>query len=254
MKCIVTFALFLLSVIGLFAQDIINTVDGKQIESIVIEIGVTEISYRNWNNPNGPTYKILKKDVSKISYRNGFTDTFNESGQTVRSKEQTSSPAPKPEPQPAQPGPQPTPPPAPVPKPQSINSPQQITATFVNGNLYDANGSRLSEYAQRTYLDNMYDAWVRAKRKNTAGDVLCVIGSTFCAMSIIFACIPDAVDPSAVWGTAIPGIVLDIIGIPLSVTGKKQMKRIYYDKTRARSQAWLTFGSQRFGTGVALQF
>ena len=89
MKCIVTFALFLLSVIGLFAQDIINTVDGKQIESIVIEIGVTEISYRNWNNPNGPTYKILKKDVSKISYRNGFTDTFNESGQTAQPKEQT---------------------------------------------------------------------------------------------------------------------------------------------------------------------
>ena len=197
MKYIATFTLFLLSVAGLFAQDIINTVDGKQIESIVIEIGVSEISYRNWNNPNGPTYKILKKDVSKINYRNGFTDTFNESGQPVQSKEQTPPPAPKPDPQP-------TPPPAPAPKLQST---QQITATFVNGNLYDANGSRLSEYAQRAYLGNMYDAWVRAKKKNTAGDVLCVIGSTFCVMSIVFACIPDAVEPSAVWGTAIPGLV-----------------------------------------------
>ena len=236
---------------GLAAQDIINTVDGRQIESIVIEIGVTEISYRNWNNPNGPTYKILKKDVSKISYRNGFTDTFNESGQPVQSKEQTPPSAPKPDPQPAQPEPQPTPPPAPAPKPQST---QQITATFVNGNLYDANGSKLSEYAQRAYLDNMYDAWVRAKRKNTAGEVLCIIGSTFCAMGIVFGCIPDAVDPSAVWGTIVPGLVLDAIGIPLCITGKKQMERIYYDKTRARIQAYLTFGSQRFGTGVALQF
>lgn len=254
MKYIATFILFLLSVVGLFAQDIINTVDGKQIESIVIEIGVTEISYRNWNNPNGPTYKILKKDVSKINYRNGFTDTFNESGQPVHSKEQTLPPAPKPDPQPVQPEPQLTPPPAPAPEPTSINSSQQITATFVNGNLYDANGSRLSEYAQRAYLGNMYDAWVRAKKKNTAGDVLCVIGSTFCVMSIVFACIPDAVEPSAVLGTAIPGLVLDIIGIPLSISGKKQMNRIYYEKTRSRNQAYLTFGSQRFGTGVALQF
>ncbi len=45
--------------------------DGSTLSVKVLEILLTEIKYKKASNPNGPTYTILKTDVTKIIYANG---------------------------------------------------------------------------------------------------------------------------------------------------------------------------------------
>jgi len=61
------------------AQDIIVLKDASEITSKVLEISETNISYKKWNNPDGPTYSIPIKQVATIQYANGSTDVFNKS-------------------------------------------------------------------------------------------------------------------------------------------------------------------------------
>lgn len=234
------------------AQDIINTFDGKQIEAVVTEIGVSEVSYRNWNNQNGPVYKILKEEIHTINYRNGFTDTLNEASPVPQTKT-IATPAEKPAPQAVQQNlPSPS---SPAPSTQPTSPKQQITAILVKGELHDAHGSVLSDYAQRVYLGDMYHDWVKARRMSVTGDVFWILGTCFCVTGIIFASLPEGtLDPSAVWGMAIPGLTFDIIGIPLAVSGRKKMERIYYKRKREQNAAYMTLGPQNFGTGIALRF
>lgn len=61
------------------AQDIIVLKDASEITSKVLEISETNISYKKWDNPDGPTYSIPIKQVATIRYANGSTDVFNKS-------------------------------------------------------------------------------------------------------------------------------------------------------------------------------
>ena len=72
----------LLAIIALFvsvstyAQDKIYKTDGGVLESKVKVVGVTSIVFKRFENPDGPEYTILKKEVSKIVYQNGIVDDF----------------------------------------------------------------------------------------------------------------------------------------------------------------------------------
>ena len=75
MKSILTILIFVVcSSINLFAQDIITLTNGDEIKAQVIEINITEISYKKFENLQGPTYKVLKSEVFKIKYPNGNQD------------------------------------------------------------------------------------------------------------------------------------------------------------------------------------
>jgi hypothetical protein len=63
---------------GVFSQDMINTNDGKSISAKVLEIGTTEVKYKNSNNQDGPVYVMNKSDVSSIKYENGTEDVFSQ--------------------------------------------------------------------------------------------------------------------------------------------------------------------------------
>jgi hypothetical protein len=43
----------------------------------VLEVDVDKIKYKKTELPNGPTYEILKKDVLKIQYWNGYTEIYD---------------------------------------------------------------------------------------------------------------------------------------------------------------------------------
>ena len=54
-----------------FSQDVITPVLGNDIQAKVIEVTKTDIAYKKWDNPNGPTLIIAKSDVLVISYADG---------------------------------------------------------------------------------------------------------------------------------------------------------------------------------------
>ena len=62
----------------LWSQDIITLKTGEEIKAVVQEIGLTDVKYKKYENPNGPTYNLLKSDIFMIKYENGSKDMFNE--------------------------------------------------------------------------------------------------------------------------------------------------------------------------------
>jgi hypothetical protein len=59
------------------AQDVITKRDGIDIQAKIIEITPSEVKYKRYDNPEGPTYHILKGEVLMIRYENGTKDEFN---------------------------------------------------------------------------------------------------------------------------------------------------------------------------------
>lgn len=73
---------FLFSLVALvitsacFAQDVIVQKDGSTIQAKVLKVSQSEVEYKKFSNPNGPTYTISTKDLQCINYENGSKDTF----------------------------------------------------------------------------------------------------------------------------------------------------------------------------------
>lgn len=59
---------------SLKAQDTLYTRNGKPVICVVTEIGIDEIKYKDYENPDGPVYVIRKVDVLRITYKNGKTE------------------------------------------------------------------------------------------------------------------------------------------------------------------------------------
>ena len=61
------------------AQDVIITTDAKKIESTILEVSKTEIKYKEFANPNGPTFVLSTDEISSIIYANGQVQLFSSS-------------------------------------------------------------------------------------------------------------------------------------------------------------------------------
>lgn len=68
--------LLLLAATHANAQDVIVLKDGNTVVSKILEITTTEIKYKKFSNPDGPTYTVLKSEVKGINYANGDKDVF----------------------------------------------------------------------------------------------------------------------------------------------------------------------------------
>ena len=91
--------------------DVIYKLDNTTIQAIVSEVSDTEIVYRRASNPDGPVFRMRKRDVQSIRYANGETEQYNAATKPAQPERQP-EPAPRYEPQPApryepQPRPQP---------------------------------------------------------------------------------------------------------------------------------------------------
>lgn len=91
-KIIIVLSLLLCSSVG-FAQDVLTKKNGEDILAKVLEVTTTEIKYKKYDNPNGPTFTILKSEVLLIRYENGTKDVFNEP-QKVSSQSQSANETP----------------------------------------------------------------------------------------------------------------------------------------------------------------
>jgi hypothetical protein len=61
-----------------FSQDLITKKSGEDIQAKISEVNQTDIRYTKLDNPNGPTFTILKSDILLVRYANGTKDIFNE--------------------------------------------------------------------------------------------------------------------------------------------------------------------------------
>lgn len=59
------------------AQDIIKKNNGEREQAKVKEVGPKTITYKRWDNPDGPDFIIPKAEVKSIVYENGKEDFFN---------------------------------------------------------------------------------------------------------------------------------------------------------------------------------
>lgn len=66
----------LLTGLPAFSQDIIQRTDGVKVEARVLEIKGTQIFYKKFAQPEGPTYVLSKESVQQINYQNGTQQKF----------------------------------------------------------------------------------------------------------------------------------------------------------------------------------
>lgn len=60
------------------AQDIITKRNGDEIQAKIIEVSDTDIRYKKWSNPDGPSYTMKTADIFMIKYQNGDKDVFKD--------------------------------------------------------------------------------------------------------------------------------------------------------------------------------
>lgn len=60
-----------------FSQDIITLKTGEDISAKIVEVGLTDIKYKKFDNIDGPSFTILKSDVLMTRYKNGTKDVYN---------------------------------------------------------------------------------------------------------------------------------------------------------------------------------
>ena len=72
MKKVLIFTIVLFMLNSLKAQDIIIKNDGSEIKSKVIEVTLNEVKYKRFDNIDGPTFTLIKTDIFKINYQNGY--------------------------------------------------------------------------------------------------------------------------------------------------------------------------------------
>jgi len=102
MKTRIIFLVFLLLNVTIsihsYAQDIIVLKTGDEIMSIVKEVGIDAITYKKFDNQEGPIYSIEKSKVFMIKYQNGSKDVFTEEPKIEEKDVNSGANAPSPKP------------------------------------------------------------------------------------------------------------------------------------------------------------
>jgi len=82
-----TLVLFFLTIIT-YGQDLITKKNGEDIKAKVLEVTLSEIKYKKYENIDGPIYSLLTKELLIIRYENGTKDLFNQRSPTISNFDQ----------------------------------------------------------------------------------------------------------------------------------------------------------------------
>ncbi len=78
MKWKLFIVLSILSTTCIYAQDILVKKSGDSLKVKILEVGLSEIKYKNFDDLDGITYGIFKSSVVCIRYKNGRVEYFDE--------------------------------------------------------------------------------------------------------------------------------------------------------------------------------
>lgn len=85
MKNICLSTYFFLLIASAYSQDNIILKNGDEILSKIMEISETELSYKKYSNPDGPTYRISTSKIFMVKFENGEKEMFRISESTPAS-------------------------------------------------------------------------------------------------------------------------------------------------------------------------
>jgi len=68
-----------------FAQDLITTREGEEIQSKILKISESEIEYKKWDNQDGPTFIMGVDKIFMIKFQNGDKQVFKDEQVAVES-------------------------------------------------------------------------------------------------------------------------------------------------------------------------
>lgn len=86
---LLTCACAVLTAIVSFSQDIILTKDAKKIEAKILEVSKNEITYKEFDYPNGPIFILDVEDINSIIYGNGKVVLYNQPKEDKRTEVQS---------------------------------------------------------------------------------------------------------------------------------------------------------------------
>jgi len=90
-KKIALIGCFIILAYACYAQDVIVTRDSRKINAKVTEVNANDVRYKLFENQNGSTYMLQKRDILTILYQNGKVETFETESRTTQLA--TSNPA-----------------------------------------------------------------------------------------------------------------------------------------------------------------
>lgn len=83
LRIVIIIAICLTSSASMFAQDIIILRNGNEIQAVVQEIGLDAVTYRRYDNQDGPIHSIRRSEIFMIRFANGTSEVFTETPSRV---------------------------------------------------------------------------------------------------------------------------------------------------------------------------
>lgn len=83
MKKFFLLAVAAIAAVGVYAQDVIVTRDAKRVEAKILEVSSSEIKYKEFSNPDGPTFVLQAAEINTIIYQNGTVKVFDQPKQAA---------------------------------------------------------------------------------------------------------------------------------------------------------------------------
>jgi len=242
---------------GTFAQDIITLKTGDDIQALVKEIDDVDVKYKNFDNPDGPTYTLKRWKIFMIRYANGSKEIFKDEEPVPSTTTTDTTPI--------------VPPTNPTNvQSQSNNQPDSPVDynTFLQLRRDD---NKMAEFL-KTNDRYLYEQFHRGESLKRSGGTLLCFGLFFTAIGGIceIAGFNDTEDGEitnngGTWiivGSAAltVGQIFIITSIPVSATGGSLKRRAAdgyekkYFNNRTAFNSSLNFGVTGNGVGIALKF
>lgn len=136
---------------GAVAQDVIFLTNGDEIEAVVIKVTDSELEYKRYDNPDGPSYVRSLDKIFMVKYENGAKDVFT-TPESVRQQ------------------------PAKKAELQTMGEHSPLTLSRKAGNIVSNNGSLKNEDLKRMLGDAVFDEYMVAHKGYETGNMLVGFG------------------------------------------------------------------------------
>lgn len=233
----ISFFLAFLASISAYAQDIILMKDNTLVRAVVQEINDDSVVYRDFNNQNGPLYRVSISRVAKIQFQNGTEQVFSVSTPQAAARSRHAGLG---------------------------------TMVFSNGSL-QLDGRVLSDHELHYIIgeDIFTETLIPARKQISSGDSFIFEGALIGSLGALLLVFNNVLnDPTDIddlesyanglrWGGLFlaSGCTLLSIGIPLKVIGKSRMRWIASDyNSHYEPMAEVRFGSTPGGIGFTFNF
>jgi hypothetical protein len=228
-KLLYFLATALLSISSIYAQDIITTRVGDEIQAKIIEIGANEIKYKKWTNQEGPTYTLTKTEIFMVKYQNGEKEVFNQNNNYSNQETQG------------------------YPKKTGV-----LDFDSRSRSKLSINGQRLSEYEAIDILGRpTYEDWARGYTKRIVGKSFLWTGVGLDAVGIFFTFLEEGDYPELYLPCYIVGVASTITGWILWANGNRDMRYVinsFNDKHGNNRSVIMSFNSTQNGIGLTFTF